>query len=155
MPKKVIIIGLGNTLREDDSLGARAIEILKELLPDHLSQYVLLKTEHQVDIAQAPLLANYDFVFFIDSCSNNTLPVEIKKIEPEREAALFTSHIGSISMLLYITQKFYACVPECYLVKIKGVNFGYGAKLSPEAAINAWLGAKSVIAMLNKTLPLN
>ena len=155
MEKKVLIIGLGNTLREDDSLGALAVELLMDLLPEPLYPYVTLKTEYQVDIAQAALLTNYEYLFFIDAATDNILPVEIKKIEPGHETPLFTSHIGSISMLLYITQKVYGHVPECHLITLKGVNFAHGENLSTEGITNAELGAKLVIALLNKTLPFN
>lgn len=155
MVKTALIIGLGNTLREDDGLGARVVEILTKSLPDRLSQYVTLKTDYQVDIVQSSLLSQHDYLYLIDAAADNILPVEIKKIEPGHETPLFTSHIGSISMLLYITKQVYGHVPECYLITVQGINFAHGENLSPEALVNAELGAEFVIDLLNQTFPFD
>lgn len=151
----VLVIGLGNPLREDDGVGAETVQIIDKKILPALRERVTLRIEHQIDIVQAALIKDYDHVFFVDALAGGgKQPVQIKKMAPVYETPTFTSHIGSIPALLAITARVYGQVPDCYLVAVQGSNFAFGQKLSTKSKNNATRGARTIIDLINKLLPL-
>lgn len=155
MKPKILVIGLGNPLREDDGIGAEVVEILEEKMPPATREKVTLLAGHQVDLIQAAIIKDYDKVIFVDvQADMDGQPVQIKKIKPANDAPTFTSHIGSIPVLLSITERVFGQVPDCYLVAVQGSNFTFEQHLSAASKNNAALGAKAIIELTNEFLPL-
>lgn len=152
--KTILIIGLGNPLREDDGIGTGIIEMLAETLSPVMREKVSLTVAHQVDLVLAERITGYNSVIFVDamaSCSGP--PVAVKKIEPSCEPPAFSSHIGSIPLLLAITSGVYGATPGCYLVAVEGSNFSFGRKLSAKSKNNAALGVQTIINLISELLP--
>lgn len=156
MQPDILVIGLGNPLREDDGIGAGIVQILdKEILPA-LRERVTLKIEHQIDIVHSALIKDYDHVIFVDARDGSgEQPIQIKKMAPVYETPTFTSHIGSIPALLSITARVFGRVPDCYLVAVQGSNFAFGQKLSTKSKRNAARGVQAILDLINKLLPLD
>lgn len=155
MNPKILVIGLGNPLREDDGIGAEVVEILEKRMAPATREKVTLLAGHQVDLIQAAIIKDYDKVIFVDAQTGmSSQPVQIKKMTPANDAPTFTSHIGSIPVLLSITERVFGQVPDCYLVAVQGSDFAFEHSLSAAGKNNAALGAQAIIDLTNESLPL-
>ena len=155
MKPTILIISLGNPLRSDDALGAQVIENLKESLPLPFKKYITMETAHQIDIAHSALIKEYQYVIFVDvdaGLQNNI--TKVKKVESIPGVPAFSSHIGSIPTLLYLTEKIYGFCPECYLTAIKGHDFSLQDRLPIDSERTALEGAKTVLQLVKELLPV-
>ena len=155
MKPTILIISLGNPLRSDDALGAQVIENIKESLPLPFKKYITMETAHQIDIAHSALIIEYQYVIFVDvdaRLQNNI--TEVKKVESIPGIPAFSSHIGSIPTLLYLTEKIYGFCPECYLTAIKGHDFSLQDRLPIDSERTALEGAKTVLQLVKELLPV-
>lgn len=153
MSPKILVIGPGNPLRQDDGIGSEVVKMLGNSMPLEMKKEVSLRTEHQVDLAQADLIKDYEKVIFIDApASGENLPVIVKELFPEAQSPSFTSHIGSIPVLLSITERVFGKAPQCHLVAVKGGSFAFGTELSAESKKNAALGVKVVTDLVGKMI---
>ena len=155
MKPTILIISLGNPLRSDDALGAQVIENIKESLPLPFKKYITMETAHQIDIAHSALIKEYQYVIFVDvdtRLQNNI--TKVKKVESIPGVPAFSSHIGSIPTLLYLTEKIYGFCPECYLTAIKGHDFSLQDRLPIDSERTALEGAKTVLQLVKELLPV-
>ena len=150
---QITIIGYGNTLRGDDGIGAYVVELLKNEIKNQ--DQIILKTLHQVDISEAEELSESDYIFFIDVQNGKyEEDVHIKKIDPKPVEMSFTSHIISLSALLYAIQNIYNKFPVAYLCAIKGEKFDFDNQISIEAKFRAKEAVKKILQFLNRIIHL-
>lgn len=154
MSPEILVVGLGNPLREDDGIGAGVVNMLAgEMLPA-MSEKVHLAIEQQIDLVLASLIIQYNHVIFVDAAEYGSAgPVRLQKVKPSYEPPGFSSHIGSLPFLLAITSRVYGKSPECYLVAVEGSNFAFGRGLSVKSKQNAALGVKVIIDLISQLLP--
>ena len=137
--KKTLIIGYGNPLRSDDSLGWHIAELLQETYNLEDLEFI---TEHQLTPELSESMSHFDQVILIDA-SVEGIPGEVRKemIRPSDDmTAAFTHHVDP-QTLLTMTKQLYGTQPEAVLFTICGADFGHGEELSPavQAAVPALL----------------
>jgi hydrogenase maturation protease len=126
--RKVIVLGWGNSQRQDDGLARIALERLElaGLPPDvefvHADQ---LLPEHAAIASQA------DVLMFVDA-SKTGRPGEIR-VEKVFADGKFPgpSHHLSPAALLTLLQTVYGSAPEAYCATLRGDAFEFGEGLSP------------------------
>lgn len=129
----ILVIGYGNELRGDDSLGplvARAVAAANIPGVRILTARQLLP-EFAADLAQARL------VVFVDASkvgSENGIEVQLLTVEDTID--WFTHHADPCT-LLALTQAIYGQAPEAWWLVVSGRNFGMGERLSDMAEENA------------------
>jgi hydrogenase maturation protease len=141
--KKVLIIGYGNPLREDDGVGWRVVEEidngqivgdLQSLVNCQLSTVAVhqLLPELAEDVSEAGL------VIFVDaSVTGEPGTVAVQEIAPvAQKVGAFTHHFDPAGLLGY-ARDLYGRFPRAYLVTVTAVSLGYGEGLSDtvEAAV--------------------
>lgn len=150
--KKCLIIGYGNSIRCDDGLGPKVVELLKceqTLVRNNISMIVL----SQLDIIMVNSLIEYDLVIFIDARDDDDeIPVRVELIEPSDEKSELPrdTHALSIESLLHLSEHLYQLSPKCYAVLPKGYDFSFSEKLSSKAEINSF-DAKKIVMEILKT----
>lgn len=130
--RPVVIIGIGNTLRQDDGLGPAVVERLRSQLAD--SRVELLEVQ-----SLTPELATNIWkarrVIFVDA-SEALAPGEIqhKSVECDEQADVSLVHFLSPEALLVWTGRLYGCVPlaEIWLMGVEAV--GLAEELTPIVA---------------------
>jgi len=96
---KIVFVGLGNELREDDGAGLELVERLKSKKEFHKSHFIIAGRNPENHL-QAILNYNPQIVIFIDAAEWNGNPGEIKKVnEDEISHTDFSTHTFSIKMI--------------------------------------------------------
>jgi hydrogenase 3 maturation protease len=96
---KIVFVGLGNELREDDGAGLEFVERLKSENEFHKSHFIIGGRNPENHL-QAILSYNPQIVIFIDAAEWGGNPGEIKKFnEDEISHTDFSTHTFSIKMI--------------------------------------------------------
>lgn len=143
--RKICFIGFGNTIRSDDGLGPYIIAQLEQRLCRY-DNFTFI-TLHQIDLALAPSLIEYNEIIFIDAAVDIDDEVIIEKIIPAQTFA-FTTHTGSIQQLLHIASKLYSAVPICRIMRVRGHEFGFGEELSEKGKQAAERAVDAILAYI-------
>jgi hydrogenase maturation protease len=136
MMTKVLVIGYGNPLRSDDSLGWQAAERLEAALQDQPGVEVCACQQLTPELAGK--LCAVDLAIFIDAGID--LPPGVlgcAAVQPDESLPAQFSHDFTPAKLLAFTELLYTSVPPAYLVSIGAETFALGETLSPavEAAL--------------------
>ncbi len=125
-----LVVGLGNTLRGDDALGALVIRELSPLVdPDSVQLLQCAAVTPEL----AATLAAVDLVVFIDASRNGPIgQVEYRQLESETGGLPFTHGCG-IAALPQLVRQLYGHAPTAYLLTVRGGSFDLqDGRLTPE-----------------------
>jgi len=130
--EKLVIIGVGNTLRSDDGIGAYVcLQIDSMNLPGVTTIIV-----HQLHVELIEDLLEYDTVIIADaSVSGND--VEFVPLQVDETQAVSSTHHLNANMLVALIQKMYRKDIPIFLCSVLGENFEMGETLSFNALANA------------------
>lgn len=127
-----LVIGYGNPLRMDDSLGLRAAEKLLETLPAGQCEIIAI---HQLTPELTEKVALAEKVAFVDaSChGNGRRPGSIRQqpVDPEQVPAAGLSHHVSPESLVVLADRLYGRAPEAVLFTVEALSFDLGEGLTP------------------------
>ena len=125
-----LVVGYGNPLRGDDSVGSRVLELL-----DADGEGVQGLWVHQLTPELAEAVSQAEGVIFVDA-RREGIPGEIR-IEAVKPApssvSAFTHALTAEALLEYSSSVFGRC-PEAFLLSVTGRNFDLGATISWEVA---------------------
>lgn len=129
---KVVVVGYGNPLRSDDSLGWHATEQLQKLVTDDSVEFVECQ---QLGPELADKISNAERVIFIDASTNGVAgSMHCEKVVPAAPKSASMTHHMDPAALLACAQTLYRKTPEAMLVTVTGECFGYGKNLSQPVA---------------------
>lgn len=125
---RVLILGYGNPLRSDDSLGW---QVAVQLFRSNKSADVEILPCHQLTPELAETISRADTVLFID-CAKGGVPGEFRceEIPWQTGSISFTHDLSPMALLDLASQLFGAC-PRAFLLTICGECFATGEALSP------------------------
>lgn len=127
--KRILIIGYGNLLREDDGVGRLAAERLAEELRD---PRVTVMPCHQLNLEMVEPISQADCVLFIDAAAHGIPGVmSIVHVRPITVPPESFSHRLEPGVLLAASMALYGRTPEALALTISGERFDYGETLSP------------------------
>lgn len=176
MKKKILIVGFGNEFCGDDALGPLVVKLLQQYMSGELrveslktklltpnSQLLTvvdLQIARHLDFTWAEVLANYQYLIFVDASAHRGYPlVKVKKLSRPLNPAYggtgrpFTSHHISIDHLLKITRELYGKNPSAYLVAVRGENFDFGKELSSRGRQAAGRAVKKILSLIKDLAP--
>jgi hydrogenase maturation protease len=116
----VVVLGVGNTLMQDDGVGVRAVRLLSESwkLPPH----VRLIEGGVAGFRLLPEISSADYLLIIDAVEGSGPPGSIHRLGPEdlskREGPLFSAHEVGICELLSVA-RFLGKLPRVRIVGVK------------------------------------
>ncbi len=123
----ILIIGYGNPLRSDDSIGQHVAQAMQQLL-----QYTRLQVHitYQLVPELVSLISRAEIVVFIDAQIGSS-PGEVihQIVAPEASIGSLTHHV-SPATLLSAAWELYGKAPRGILISITGADFDYGCELS-------------------------
>lgn len=129
---KVLVIGFGNSLRSDDSLGPQAVHELREQLTNTEVEYLEC---HQLNLELSQPIAEAELVIFVDASMDGISgEIRYEPVKPALDPGPAMSHHVDPSTLLAAAQQLYGKSPEAIVATVTGECFGYGRDLSPEVA---------------------
>jgi hydrogenase maturation protease len=147
----VLVIGYGNTLRRDDGVGVRVVDLLRA---DPRFADVDLLTVHQLAPELALDAGAASFVIFVDAdVTADPGAIRVQPLTSTADAATAepgasSHHVGAPD-LLALARELTGAAPEAVAVGIGAGDLGLGEELSPtvEAALPA---AVEIVAELTR-----
>jgi hydrogenase maturation protease len=126
---RLLIIGYGNPLRQDDGLGWHAATRLSETLQGNGVQVLAC---HQLTPELAETISQAERVVFIDvNCTQPPGQISCRTVTPDsnpRPPAL--DHVMNPSALLGSALALYKASPEAVMLSVGGQAFDFGPELS-------------------------
>lgn len=117
--KKTVIIGIGNSGRQDDGVGWAFLEEIEQKWQDLCD----FEYRYQLQIEDAELISHYDRVLFVDAdLTQHKQGFEFRPV-PALAGTSFTTHEMSPGNILDLCQKIYTKSPDCFILAISGVSF--------------------------------
>ncbi len=130
--KKVLVFGYGNPGRLDDGLGPMFAERMEKLNLDG----VTVDSNYQLSVEDAAVIAENDFVVFVDADVSCTAPFRFERVIP-REHLSFSSHSISADALMALAENLLSSRAEAFMLGIRGYEFNeFGEGLSARAEEN-------------------
>lgn len=139
----ILVIGYGNTLRQDDGVGPYVAEQVEELGLPGVRTLVApqLNPEHAERVAEARL------VVFVDASQAPGRNVGLRPVEPSPTTQL-TSHAADPGTVLALARDLYGRRPEAWALTIPASRLGFGEEFTPIA----WLGVEEALEQVTSLL---
>ena len=122
---KILIIGYGNSLRNDDGVGQKVAQEIEQLF----YPYVKSIYQHQLTPELVEFISNCSIVIFVDACIDHNMVNLINLTDKERKEN-YNGHYSSPEYLLYLTNLIYHQSPQSYLISIPIENIDLGENIS-------------------------
>ncbi len=130
--KSTVIIGIGNSGRQDDGLGWAFLEEIEQKWQD----LCYFEYRYQLQIEDAELISHYERVLFVDADLNqHKQGFEFRPLTA-LSGTSFTTHEMRPENVLDLCQKIYAKSPDCFILAISGVSFELKLGLTDTGARN-------------------
>jgi hydrogenase maturation protease len=154
MRAPVVVIAVGNPSRGDDAIGPELAARLEcEGLP-----WVEVIVDYQLQVEHALDLEDRQLAVFVDAAVDCAGPVEVRPLEPCRDASHTTHALSPAAVLETCVRITGQPPPPACALAVRGVQFGLGDELSDEARRNveaAWPVVLQLVRDGQKgTLPL-
>jgi hydrogenase maturation protease len=167
--RHALIIGYGNTDRQDDGVAWHVLAALRRWLgrPDPATDGEAFEPEGanpdflftlQLTPEMAETLAEYERICFVDAHTGNVPEkIHVSQLEGKFQRSPFTHHLTADTLMALCAQ-LYSHTPDAILVSLRGYQFGFERSLSPETQalvepaareILAWLGVDRTGAAFN------
>lgn len=142
LPKTVLVMGVGNTLLQDDGVGIHVTERLRKSKPEQ--SHVEYVDGGTIGLSLLPSVEDADALIIVDAAELNAPPGTVRvflgeEIEQQMSARKRTVHEVAISDLLSAAALRGTCPAEFALVAIQPYSTDWGLEPTPEvkAAIPA------------------
>ena len=129
---KTIIIGIGNSGRQDDGLGWLFLDFLKE----EGFKNIDLEYRYQLQIEDAELISHYDTVVFVDASKEITKNGYYYKVCKSSNKHSFSTHELVPETILYLAEDLYNKKPDAHILGIQGYKWELQMGLSKVAKNN-------------------
>ena len=127
-PAGLLVIGYGNTLRQDDGVGPKVAEAVSSLaLPGVRTLACPLLTP---ELAEAVSLARV--VVFVDAAVDAPREVQTRKLAPAKSSQVM-AHAASPATLLALARDVFGHAPKAWLITVPVEDLGIGDEFSPLA----------------------
>lgn len=129
---RALVLGIGNSSRQDDALGWRFLDFLQTAGVSGFD----LEYRYQLQVEDAELISGYEKVFFVDATTEVTekgfylRPCETKSPDD------LTSHSLSPESVNFLCRSIFGKKPECKIIGIGGIQFELGKELTSQAERN-------------------
>ncbi|MFD2247903.1 hydrogenase maturation protease [Pontibacter ruber] len=147
---KTLLIGIGNSGREDDGLGWAFVEQVEQSnFFDGDCQY-----RFQLNLEDAELISHYEQVIFVDAHQGELAAGFLFSNCEANAGTGFSTHQLLPESALYLCQQLYEKVPQAWVMAIQGHQWQLKEGLSQEAQNNlgnalAWF--RTMTGKLSKT----
>jgi hydrogenase maturation protease len=144
----IVVIGYGNPLRSDDSVGPRAAEAVAAWgLPNVQTMEV-----QQLNPELAEPLSAARFVVFVDArLAEDGSRVDVRSVEPAGSSAA-PGHVSDPGSLLAFARALYGHHPRAWLVTVPATNLAVGEGLSPTAEAGLAAALRTIAVLLEAAI---
>ena len=127
--KPLLIIGYGNTVRQDDQAGVLVAERIEAMALPGVTTLACpqLSPEHAAAVAQARA------VVLVDAQAGPARDVRLQRIVPAASPQV-TTHAAEPATLLALARDVFGHAPPAWLLTLPAERFGFGTDRSPATA---------------------
>jgi hydrogenase maturation protease len=136
----LLLIAIGSTLRRDDGVAHRVLDLLGERPQVHTRRVVQLTPEMVAEFPPAG-----DVVLLDADLAPGEVTVEAV---PSAAARTPLAHSLRVEELVALARELFGFRGMAYLCRVPGVDFGAGEGLSPQAEANAQAAARCLAAWM-------
>jgi len=129
---KVLIVGIGNTIRADDGIGAYVCSAIDEMNIDGIETLIV----QQLDTGLVDEFLKVDKIVLVDASVKND-GVNFYPLKNEESFSISSSHHLNANLLSSLIRKLYEKEINVMLCAVKGEDFDIGEQLSLTARQNA------------------
>lgn len=144
--KNILVVGIGNTIRSDDGIGAYIATGIEQL---HIEGLHTLVTQ-QLHAALLDEFLSFDTVVLVDAAITGE-PVSFFRYNPSHTVPASSSHHVNASLLVALAQQLYQKELVIMICAVKATHFDIGESLSVSAKQHADLAIKTICAWLQDT----
>lgn len=124
----LLVIGYGNSLRQDDGAGPHLVERLEEMRLRGVRTLVA----HQLAPEHAETLARARTAVFVDAAADAPASVRLQRLQPAASSRVL-AHAAEPQTLLALARDLYGHAPQSWLLALPIARTDYGMELSPTA----------------------
>jgi hydrogenase maturation protease len=143
--KNILIVGIGNTIRGDDGIGAYIAAGIEQL---HLEGVHTLVTQ-QLHTALLDEFLPFDSIVLVDAAIAGE-PVSFFRFNTTHSVPASSSHHVNASLLVALAQQLYQKELVIMICAVKATHFDMGESLSVGAKQYAELAIKTICAWIQK-----
>ena len=125
---ELLVIGYGNTLRQDDGVGPRVAERIEAL---HLPGVRTLICD-QLSPEHAELIAHARVTVFVDATKGASRHVRLRPVKPGATTQLL-AHAAEPPTMLALARDVFGRAPQAWLLPVPAVRLGFGPNVSVTA----------------------
>lgn len=144
---KILIVGIGNTIRGDDGIGAYVCSVIEKRA---LSGVTTLQT-HQLHIELLDEFLQYDYILLVDATAE-IKPVILQSLIAEKGSPVSSSHHVNANLLVSLASQLYQKELSILLCAVSGNCFEMGEQLSITAKQNADRAVECICEWISTTL---
>ena len=133
---KILVLGIGQSLRGDDAAGLDAVRLWQEQYPERAGR-VAVEVCELPGLGLLDLLDGMDAAILVDALHSTASPGSLVRLGPDELAAFKpdsqSAHGWGVAETLFLGKSLYPAVAQCRitLIGIAGGQFDLGAGLSP------------------------
>ncbi len=144
---KLVILGIGNSMRGDDALGLEIVEQLKGKVPQNVVLFAGETTPERFSAKIARLKSTH--VLLIDAAHFDAEPGETRLVPPsEIDGVALSTHTAPLYILAEVIEK--RARAKVMLLGVQPKRVHFGEQMTPEAHKAAKKVAKIIVEILNK-----
>ncbi|MBS1666604.1 MAG: hydrogenase maturation protease [Bacteroidetes bacterium] len=145
MPKesKIVLCGIGNTLRSDDGVGALVCREMEQLKIDGLTTFVF----HQLHVELVETFKKFEYIIIVDACMEGE-GISFYPLDEHKASSASSSHHVDASFFYRLFQQLYPSKKQFFLCAIRGENFELGESISDYAKKNAAKAIRQITTFL-------
>jgi len=138
----LLVIGYGNTLRQDDQAGPAVAELIESRALPRVRTIACaqLSPEHAEDVARCGM------VVFVDAQARQDGGIVFEEVIAG-ESSQVTTHAVKPQTLLALARDVYGWTSKAWLLTIPADRFGFGEELSPLARRGIQMAVERIVSL--------
>jgi hydrogenase maturation protease len=142
VPRSLLVIGFGSTIRSDDGLGPALVG----RVGDSGTGFDVISA-HQLDFDMIEAVHAHDVVLFVDASRDGTAgDVRCRRVACDPAGAILAHHLTP-QALLTVVRQLWGSAPEAWLITVTGESFALGDRLSSRLEVRLPLLVSTVLSV--------
>jgi Ni,Fe-hydrogenase maturation factor len=144
----ILIYGIGNPGRQDDSLGVTFATLMEDWVTTN-NLNIDIEYNYQLNIEDAARISLHKIVIFADASKESIENFVVSRVFPKASNDSL-SHSVNPESILFVCKELFTCQPDAFIVHIKGYEWEFGEPATVNALNNLELAFKEIQNILQK-----
>jgi len=150
----ILIYGIGNPERQDDSLGILFLEKIEKWSAEKALKGFLFETNYQLNIEDTALMSEKELVIFVDATHDPIDEFTLNKVSPRYDTGI-SSHHMTPETLLKLCEEVFHKMPSVFLLAIKGYRWELNMPPTARALKNLDSALQYVIEIISNSIEIH